>query len=76
MALVPVGRLLRRGARPVTPDWLPTPWRVEEDWTAEITAADGTTVCKVPLQNLPEARAIVAAVNAALADREGASKCG
>lgn len=24
----------------------PLPWRIEEDWTSEVTAADGTIVCK------------------------------
>lgn len=43
--------------------WFPRPWRVEEDWTAEILDAEGRVVAKFPLQRLGEARAIVEAVN-------------
>lgn len=42
----------------------PLPWRVEEDWTAEIIAADGTLVTRLPYPyNLAEAHAIIDAVN-------------
>lgn len=44
-------------------DPFPKPWRVEEDWTAEILAANGRCVTKLPLSYLGQAREIVAAAN-------------
>lgn len=44
----------------------PTPWRIEEDWTLEVTDAKGAIVFKLPLQRYVEARRIVEAVNAAI----------
>lgn len=42
----------------------PLPWRVDEDWTAEILAANGRLVMKLPYPlSLSEAHAIVRAVN-------------
>ena len=35
----------------------PLPWRVEQDWTSEVTDADGTIVVKC--QTAEEARAII-----------------
>jgi hypothetical protein len=50
--------------RPVEARHFPLPWRVEEDWTAEIIAANGKLVMKLPYPiNLSEAHAIVRAVN-------------
>jgi hypothetical protein len=40
----------------------PLPWRVEEDWTAEVRDATGDVVCKLPSGD-PRAYAIVAAAN-------------
>jgi hypothetical protein len=43
----------------------PLPWRVEEDWTCEITAANGKVVCKIPYpKDLHIAHLIVSLANA------------
>jgi hypothetical protein len=52
-----------RGNAQGFPDWLPTPWRIEEDWTLEVTAANGRVVHRLPLQCMAEARWLVEAVN-------------
>lgn len=51
--------------------YLPLPWRVEEDWTAEILAANGRCIVKLPLERLAEAHAIVRTVNLGGVETEG-----
>lgn len=42
----------------------PTPWRIEEDWTAEIVGADGTLIGKIVYpSNINDARFLIEAVN-------------
>jgi hypothetical protein len=44
--------------------YFPLPWRVDEDWTAEIIAANGRLVTKLPYPyDLAEAHEIVRSVN-------------
>jgi hypothetical protein len=59
------GKRTSQAAIDMLKPYFPLPWRVEEDWTAEIIAANGRLVVKMPYPHkLAEAYEIVSAVNA------------